>query len=376
MTALLSTTTGIRYPVDQPRWKCDAGGILDLEWTPVIDPARISRRPPTMWRYREAIPIGDDASILTFGEGFTPLLRQAIDGREVLLKQEYIFQTGSYKDRGASVLLSKVRELGVDSVVQDSSGNAGCAVAAYSARGMISCQVFVPEGTSPAKLAQLRYYGADVCQIRGSREETARAALLAAESAYYASHSWNPFFLQGTKTFAYEVCEQMGWKAPDSVVLPAGNGTLLLGAAIGFNELYGAGLIGALPRLIAVQSAACDPLVRGYNSPDGQVPSVHAQQTLAEGIAIAEPVRGSQMLKAVRKSGGRFLAVEEAEIIESLQLMARLGFYIEPTSAAVVAGLRSYLRDCPRDEQVVCPLTGSGLKSTEKLLSLLDGDGP
>jgi threonine synthase len=372
MTSLKCTETGTRYSADQPRWRSASGALLDLEFFGRIDPALVARRKPTMWRYREAIPLESDAPIISFEEGFTPLLRMRLSGREVFMKQDYLFPTGSYKDRGASVLISKVRELGLRAVVQDSSGNAGAAVAAYAARAGIACRILVPDTTSPAKLAQLYYYGASVMRIPGSREDAARAALAEADSTYYASHAWNPFFLHGTKTFAYEVCEQLGWTSPDTVVLPAGNGTLLLGAAIGFEELHAAGIIDAAPRIVAVQSARCDPLYQAYCAGSSGIPTVVKRETLAEGIAIAEPVRGDQMLQKVRETGGRVLIVEDREIVEALRLVARMGFYIEPTAAATIAGLLQYLRDSPAEERIVSVFTGSGLKSTEKLLYLLD----
>jgi threonine synthase len=239
---------GATFSLDEPRWRCDCGLPLDIQWTPTFDLDAISSRRPTMWRYREAIPIAQDAHVVSFDEGFTPLVQVAIRGISVWIKQDQLFPTGSYKDRGATVLISKVVELGIDRVVEDSSGNAGCAVAAYCARAGIECAIYVPESTSADKLAQIERYGADLHRIPGSREDTAHAVFKAAQDTYYASHSWNPFFFHGTKTFAFEVCEQLGWRAPDTVVLPVGNGTLLLGAAIGFRELRDAGVIERLPK--------------------------------------------------------------------------------------------------------------------------------
>ncbi|MEM9982561.1 MAG: pyridoxal-phosphate dependent enzyme, partial [Bacteroidota bacterium] len=158
------------------------------------------------------------------------------DNFKIHLKLDFLFPTGSYKDRGASVMISKVKELGIDKVVQDSSGNAGASVAAYCAKAGIACDIYAPKCTSQAKLTQIKMYGATLHLIDGTREDTAQAALEAAQKSYYASHCWNPYFFQGTKTFAFEIAEQMGWKAPDTVILPAGNGTLLIGAYIGFRE--------------------------------------------------------------------------------------------------------------------------------------------
>jgi threonine synthase len=319
-----------------------------------------------MWRYPEALPIADGAHVVSFDEGWTPLLRIDL-GRPVWVKQEQLFSTGSYKDRGASLLISKVRELGVREVVEDSSGNAGAAIAAYCARAGIACAIYVPAHTSPAKLAQIAAYGATLHPVAGSREDVAAAALEAARHSYYASHSWNPFFLHGTKTFAYEVCEQLGWRAPDAVVLPVGNGTLLLGAAIGFRELRESGIIDRMPRLIGVQAARCAPLARAFGGSEGMVEGVESAQTMAEGIAIAQPVRGTQILEAVRETGGLFCTVTEEEIGAALADMGRRGFYIEPTAAAAIAGVRKLRAELAAVATVVTAFTGHGLKAAGKL---------
>ena len=269
------------------------------------------------------------------------------------------------------MLISLAKRMGIEQVVEDSSGNAGCAIAAYCASAQIGCEIFVPSNTSPGKLAQIQRYGARLQLVPGSREDTAAAVMQVAKNEYYASHSWNPFFFQGTKTWAYEVCEQLGWTAPDTVVLPAGNGTLLLGAAIGFRELADMGITRKIPRIIAVQAENCAPLAMAFAMKSTTLPSIEKKDTLAEGIAIAEPIRGKQILEEVRSSGGNFLTVTEKEIIASLDAMCRLGFYIEPTSAAVIAGAQRYAGTSDSDEVIVTTFTGSGLKATEKMLKLL-----
>ena len=224
------------YDIGEPIWRCHCGGLLDISNDDLFSISDIQLNRHDLWRYQKALPV-DYSSIVSFGEGLTPLLKVEIMGREVLIKQDHLFPTGSYKDRGASVLISQIKSLGIRRVVEDSSGNAGCAIAAYCARAGIACDIYVPADTSPAKLAQIESYGATLHKIPGSREDTADAVMAAAHEHYYASHSWNPFFFEGTKTFAYEICEQMNWRAPDFVILPVGNGTLLLGASIGFNRL-------------------------------------------------------------------------------------------------------------------------------------------
>ncbi|MCP5108970.1 MAG: pyridoxal-phosphate dependent enzyme [bacterium] len=366
------------YPVNEPIWRCECGGLLDLEFEPLFPLEKIEKRKPSMWRYREAIPIEDDAHVVSFDEGFTSLLGVGFNvgnggDKTVLIKQEQLFPTGSYKDRGASVLISRVRALGIGKVVEDSSGNAGSSIAAYCANAGISCDIYVPESTSQGKLAQITLFGARLNKIPGSREDTAAAVLKAAETDYYASHSWNPFFFHGTKTFAFEVCEHLGWRAPDTVILPAGNGTLLLGAFIGFGELKRAGIINKIPRIIAVQAANCAPLVQAFTGNSPQIPIIEAAETVAEGIAIAAPIRGKQIIDAVRQSGGDFIAVTETEISLALAETCRKGFYIEPTSAAVVAGIKKYLRQPGADENevIISAFTGHGLKAGEKTIKIL-----
>jgi threonine synthase len=368
MNQLICNDCLASYPLKEPRWRCDCGGTLDIDFQPVFDLDQIKGRKPTMWRYREAIPLEDVDNVISLDEGFTPLTEFVIDGKAVLIKQDQLFPTGSYKDRGASILISKVKELGIKEVVEDSSGNAGAAIAAYCARASVKCHMYVPQNTSAGKLAQIQLYGAVLHQIPGSREDTAQAALTAVEKTYYASHAWNPFFFQGTKTFAFEVCEQLGWKSPDTVILPVGNGTLLLGAYIGFRELLQAGIIDRLPRIIGVQAENCAPLYRAYRDNLVEAPPVETKETLAEGIAIARPVRGRQIIDAVRQTGGEFLVVGEEEIKKSLLEICRQGYYIEPTAAATIAGIKKYLPNASHGELIVSVFTGHGLKATEKML--------
>ncbi len=336
---------------------------------PQFNPLKINKSNPGLWRYNHVLPI-DYIDAITLGEGFTPILTLTIGGRKVHIKQEQLFPTGSYKDRGATVLMSDAHKHGVKHVVQDSSGNAGCAIAAYAAKANITCDIYVPEDTSAAKLAQIQMYGANLIKVAGNREKTAEMALLAAQQNYYASHCYNPLFLQGTKTFAYEICEQLNWKTPDVVVLPAGNGTLLLGAYIGFKHLYESNVIDKIPKLVAIQAENCAPLYHAWKNNLAHIPSIETQPTLAEGIAIAMPYKGLEMIDAVHKTNGLFLTVSESEILDALKDCCRKGHYIEPTSAATIAGLiKAY--EYLEAETWVSLFSGHGLKSTEKMLAIL-----
>jgi threonine synthase len=306
-----------------------------------------------MWKYRSAIPIPDDTHIVSFDEGGTPLTKVSVAGHSVWFKQDHLFPSGSYKDRGASVLISRAVELGVDRVVEDSSGNAGAAIAAYCAKAGIGCDIYVPDSTSPAKLAQIEAYGATLHRVQGTREDTAHAALAAAEDHFYASHVWNPFFFHGTKTFAYEVVDQLG-RAPDRVIIPTGNGTLLIGVWIGFNDLMRVGRIDRIPELIAVQAENCAPLDAAWHDTE-----FTTAPTRAEGIAIAEPARKDQMLDIIRRSKGRIITVSEEAIDTAWSDAISRGWFIEPTSAAALAAVS----ELETVGIAVIPLTGHGLKS-------------
>lgn len=364
MAELCCSRCKASYPIEEPHWQCQCGGLLDIEFEPGFPLEKIAGRKPNLWRYREAIPIKDDTHIVSFDEGFTPLINVSIAAKNILVKQEQLFSTGSYKDRGASVLISQVKALGIKKVVEDSSGNAGSAVAAYCANAGIACDIYVPASTSAGKLTQITRYNAHLHKIPGSRQDTAAAVMIAAAKNYYASHSWNPYFFHGTKTFAFEVCEQLGWQAPDTVILPVGNGTLLLGAWMGFNELKTAKIIKKIPILIGIQSANCAPLYRAFKNNLQEIPAIKSEKTLAEGIAIASPIRGKQILEAVRNTGGDFFTVTEIEIQQAYLEMCGKGFYIEPTSASAIAGIKKYLQQQTnnKSEIIVSAFTGHGLK--------------
>jgi threonine synthase len=364
--SLICSVCGEEYSSNEPVWRCHCGGLLEVDFTPEFPIREIEARPPGLWRYREAIPVSVPVS---FGEGFTPMVGETVGSVAVYLKLEYLFPSGSFKDRGASVMVSKIHELGISQVVEDSSGNAGAAVAAYCAKSGIGCDIYVPESTSQGKLTQIGAYGARLHRVSGSREDTSRAVLEAARATYYASHIYNPYFLEGTKTFAFEVAEQLGWRAPDCIVTPVGHGSMLLGSYIGFRELMEAGVTDILPRIIGVQSESCSPLSKAWETGADDFVPVLKKPTVAEGISIAEPVRAPQILNAVRETGGSIVSVSEDEIISGLKEAVGKGYYIEPTSATVLAALNG-LDDLGT---TVVPLTGIGLKATGKLGKLLGG---
>ncbi len=351
------------YPFDTRRWRGDSGAPLELAGLPPFDPALIQRDVWSLWRYRAFLPIPEGAEPVSLGEGMTPLVPLTVDGRTLHFKLEFMAPTGSYKDRGVTTLMTGLRAIGVSEVLEDSSGNAGVAVAAYAAAGGIRARIFVPDYASPAKKAQVRVYGAELVEVPGGRAATTDAAIKAAETSVYASHAWHPLFTSGLRTAAWEIWEAMGRRAPDAVVLPAGQGGLLLGLFDGFVDLRQVGLIDRLPRLYAVQAAAVAPLYAAWQAGSEDVAAVPEGRSAAEGVLIRQPVRGKALLDAVRQSEGGVAVADEDAIQRSRADLARHGLFVEPTSALALAGLRVLGDVIPRDASVVLPLTGSGLKA-------------
>ncbi|MFE9247982.1 threonine synthase [Streptomyces sp. NPDC007088] len=352
---------GTRVSADSLAWCCPrCRGPLDLDFTAAPPPlTALTGRVNSLWRYAEALPLS--APSVSLGEGRTPLVTLA---GPVLAKLDFLMPTLSFKDRGAVLLAELARRLGPERVIADSSGNAGTALAAYCARAGLDCTVYVPEGTSPKKLEQIAAHGARLELVPGDREATARAARAAADEpgVFYASHVFNPYFTHGTKTYVYELWEDLGGRLPEAVVVPVGNGTLLLGAALAIEELYGAGLLDRRPRLHAVQARAVSPLAAAWRAGAGDLPpgGTGAGPTLAEGIAIPRPPRARQILAAVRASGGSFLTVPEEHLAPAQLDLARRGLYVETTGVACWAAVRE---GALGDVETVVPLCGAGLKT-------------
>lgn len=366
--AYLDPRTGRTYPLGTPRWCGDDLAPLLLSPLPGITRDAIRAEDRSLWRYAAALPFIPDDPI-TMGEGCTPLVPRVIAGASVLLKCEWFMPTGSFKDRGASVMLSLLRAQGVMDVLEDSSGNGGAAVSAYAAAGGMAATIFVPASTSPAKTVQSRASGAAIQLIPGSRQDCADAALAESARIFYASHNWHPFFLHGTKTLAYELWEDLGFVAPDNVIVPCGAGSNVLGCGIGFAELLRAGEIDRLPRIFAAQPANCAPIARAFL---GEAP-VPAQPTIAEGTAIAQPLRTMEVSQVLTDSNGGAVMLSEAEIAQATLDLARTGIYVEPTSAQAAAAFAKLLAagTIRADETTVVVLTGTGLKSTPRIAELL-----
>lgn len=376
---LACTECRCEYSPDEPAWLCPVCGSLlelrlDLSSATGDDRARL-RDPSTsrggVWSYAGLIPL-DASTAVSLGEGGTPVVHLRALGRALGLpnlyaKLEYFSPTGSFKDRGTTTLVTKARQLGVRRLVEDSSGNAGASIAAYCSLAGIQASIYVPASAPAAKKAQIAFYGAEVVSVGGTRYDVAEAALerCRQDGAYYGSHNANPFFLDGTKTFAFETAAQFDFDPPEHVVVPAGNGSLLLGAWTGFQQMRELGVLTRLPRLHIAQAKACMPIVhalaRGLDRPE----LIPTSPTVAGGISIGRPSRGHLILRAVRESGGSGAASTDEEILSHQRLLARLqGIFCEPTSAAAFAALPELLRTgaISPESRVLVAVTGSGLK--------------
>jgi threonine synthase len=351
---------GREYPLDADApWRCACGHALDF-----ADPPRPERETPPaldrdrgLWAFEDFLPV--DRRV-TLGEGWTPLVEAP--GFDAAFKLDYLFPTGSFKDRGAAVTLSLADRLGVERVVEDSSGNAGHAIATYAARAGVDAEIYVPADAKPAKIAAIERAGATPRPIEGDRQAVTDACIEAVEggAGWYASHAFQPAFFAGTATVAFELAAQRDWSVPDVVVTPLGHGTLFLGAYRGFRALHEAGWTDRVPRLVGAQAAGTAPVVEAVR---GDVAAA-GDNDAADGIQIARPARREQIVEAVDATGDA-VAVDADATHETLTRLRRAGFDTEPTCAVAPAALdrlRAEGAVTPDDEAVVV-LTGSGLKA-------------
>ena len=363
---------GARFAPDMTRLACgECGAPLDVAYD--SDVAALDVVP---------MPLRDPDRAVSLGEGGTPSVRlDAIAARlgigALYAKLEFMNPTGSFKDRGTAVMMSaavEAVEMGAREVVEDSSGNAGASVAAYAARAGVRAHIFAPASAPAAKLGQIAVYGARAHLVEGNRQDVTDAAVeFAREGGFvYASHNLSPYFLEGTKTFAYEIAREFGGELLQHIVMPVGNGSLLIGAHKGFGELRRAGVIGAMPRLHAVQARAVMPLVAAFGSDEsasvssgGGVAIATTTATIAGGIAVANPPRLRQALRALRDTGGSAVAVSDENIRQWHALLASEGgIFAEPTSAAAFAGLEALIEQgmISQCDFALVPVTGFGLK--------------
>lgn len=352
-----------RESVKTRKAKCECGGLWKLDFTPpLFDPKLIDTKTWGLFRYRAFMPVdGQVWRDITLGEGMTPII--SID-EDVMLKMDYFMPTLSFKDRGAAMLIAHCKSIGIESVVQDSSGNAGNSVAAYCAGAGIKCEIFVPEGTSPKKIDMIKAHKSSVNIVPGSRDHCADVCreMVDTEGVYYANHVYNPFFYEGTKTYIYEVYEQLN-RIPNNIFVPLGNGTLFIGIIKGLEELIRSGLIKNMPQIIAIQSQHCDPFVKAVLKGEKSPVAVTPTHTLAEGIAIGQPMRGEEILEYIYKYRIKVITAPEEGILEARSLLASKGIYCEHTTAATYAAFLKYCEIHGKIPDCLIPICGAGLKS-------------
>jgi threonine synthase len=345
-------------------YRCACGGA----WEPVenseFDPDSIQKDISSVWRYRNVFGLEALESPVSLGAGWTPLLSSEWEGNDATFKLEYISPTGSFKDRGTEVEMSYLKTVGVKQVVEDSSGNAGAAMAAYAARAGIHADIYAPDSASPAKLSQIQIYGAALHKIHGPRIEATKAVLKAVDGgAVYASHAYNPIYLLGQQSVAWEIWEQTDGKLPDAVVIPVGQCGLLMGAWLGFRRLLLAGVIEKLPRLYAAQPERLAPIYHAFTNGLDDIPGAHpTRSSIAKGLAIVKPVRGKRILQALRESRGGAVVVSEDQIRQAYHKLAKRGLFAEPSSAVAAAAIGTVRQELGNSAVILTALTGSGLK--------------
>lgn len=363
------------YPVRSAGFRCEkCGGLLEVKFD--LSHARKipwKNRPLSVWKYRELLPVDRERYITSLGEGGTGLHRSRRLGHELGLRNLYVKNegenpTGSFKDRGMTVAISKARELGKKKVICASTGNTAASLAAYSARAGLECIVFVPAGkVAGGKMVQVIMHGAKIVQVRGSFDQALEAVVQLSEKRQdlHLMNSLNPFRLEGQKTLAFEILDQLSGRCPDAVILPVGNGGNISATWKGFSELLQLGQTRRKPRMIGVQAVKAAPIARAVKRKQLRIRPVPRPETVATAIRIGSPVNWSKVLRAINESEGTADTVTDNEILEAQRVLAQKeGIFVEPASAASIAGLRRLACSgmIDRSDVVVCVTTGHGLK--------------
>lgn len=339
-------------------------------------------RARNIWRYSELLPIVDGRNIVDLHAGFTPLVRAANLGRELgsrrlYVKNDTVNPTFSFKDRPAEVAVSKAVEFGDSVVCAVSTGNLAASVAAHAAKAGLSSYILIPSDTEAAKIAQILAYGARTVSVDGTYDEANRLAIQASDE-----FGWNvvnitsrPYYVEGSKTIAFELCEQFDWTPPDNVIIPIASGALLRAVAVGFQQFREIGLIENVPRIFGAQAEGCAPVARTFKEGGTEVEPVESPSTIAKSIAIGDPGDGKYALKVVRGTDGSVESADDEEILRAILDLARLeGIFAEPAGAVVVAAAKKLLQSgrIAVDESTVCCVTGNGLKTNELVLDSKD----
>jgi threonine synthase len=339
---------------------------------------KIESGPPSIWRYRDLLPLDDDAVAVTLGEGYTPLLRAERLGEQLGLKNLYLKNdtmnpTNSFKDRVVSVAVSWARRSGFETIACASTGNLANAVAAYSARAGLDCLVFIPADLEPAKVAAIAAFEPTLVAVRGNYDDVNRlcSQLIEAYPWAFCNVNIRPFYAEGSKTLTFETAEQLGWRLPDEIVIPIASGCQFVRHHQAARELIDLGLVNGsgLPALTGAQALGCAPVYQAWRDGQERVMPVRPD-TIAKSIAIGNPSDGTYVVRIARETGGVVEAVSEEEIVEAIRLLARTeGIFTEP-AGGVTIGVLAKLARAGRwrgDEVIVAYVTGHGLKAVEAI---------
>ncbi len=364
-------TCGAEYGLEEIIYTCkECGSILEIMCKPNVSRDIFNCRKSTMWKYKEFMPV-DESKIISLQEGGTPFIKCHKLGNqlgvELYVKVEGSNPTGSFKDRGMSVGITKAIELGVDTVGCASTGNTSASLAAYAARAGLRCIVILPSGkVALGKLAQAMFHGAEVLYVEGNFDEALEAVTaLALEGKLYLLNSVNPFRLEGQKSIGFEIVDDLGWRSPDRIILPVGNAGNISAIWKGIKEFYEAGFIGDLPRMTGIQAEGAAPITNAVRKGAMDIIPVENPETVATAIRIGAPVSALKALRAIYDSDGSAETVTDDEILDSQKLLARSeGIGVEPASAASIAGLRKLvdMGEIDKGEEIVCIVTGHLLK--------------
>lgn len=386
-TAMRCRECGAEYPLSR-RTACEACFaslkiVYDYERVKEqLTPAALAKRPKTLWRYMELLPLEAPERVVDLAPGYTPMRRAENLGRhlgirELYLKDDTVNPTYSFKDRPTAVAVSKAVEWGLSAVGCASTGNLAGATAAAAAKARLPCYIFIPASLDETKVFSALAYGAKVIGVHGTYDDANRIANLVADRYNWGLVNINirPFYLEGSKTLGFETCEQLGWTAPDRVLIPMGSGALLTAVQKSFEELLTLGLIGSLStRICGSQPRGCAPIVNAFERGETRIEPVEAPDTIAESLAIGDPASGSEAVEIMQKTGGFADAPLDGEIVEAQRLLARTeGILAEPAGGTVIATLKRRLEDgtIGPDERVVCYVTGNGLKAPHTFSGML-----
>jgi threonine synthase len=383
VTHLTCSLCGLRHDHRRPQGLCQCGGPLLVEYDlAAVDAAmrkdQLASRPPTMWRYRELLPVEDPASVVSLGEGFTPLLPSPRLGARVGLpdlwvKDEGLNPTGTFKARGASCGVSRARELGVAAVALPTAGNAGGAWACYGAAAGLAVHVAMPADAPEGNRLECRLFGAELTLVDGLISDAGKVVAEGCrrEGWFDVATLKEPYRIEGKKTVGLELAEQLGWTLPDAVVYPAGGGVGVIGICRGLRQLRDLGWVrGDLPRLMVVQSDGCAPLVRAFEQGAEEADPWEAASTFAHGLRVPKPLGDRLTLRAVRETGGTAVAVSDGDIARAMRTFAgEAGIQAGPEGAATLAGAIALRKrgDLAPGDRVVLINTGSALKDPDAM---------